>query len=125
MTSHVTSAGDGRLAWDGDDHAFLLDTKVASEHQRQGIATALVSHAVRHSKVAGCEWLHVDFAQHLSAFYIDACGFRPTSAGLIHLPTSHSLSDRPSASGSQAIRMGTEAVHRTNGPPTVGRWSAP
>jgi hypothetical protein len=27
------------LAWDGGDHAFFLDTKVAGEHQRQGIAT--------------------------------------------------------------------------------------
>jgi ribosomal protein S18 acetylase RimI-like enzyme len=68
------------VAWDGGDHAFLLDTKVANEHQRQGIATALVSYAVRHTKAAGCEWLHVDFRGHLSPFYFDACGFRPTSA---------------------------------------------
>jgi hypothetical protein len=33
-------------------------------------------------------WLHVDFAPHLWSFYFDACGFRPTDAGLIHL---HSL----------------------------------
>jgi hypothetical protein len=25
------------VAWDGGDHAFLLDTKVATENQRQGI----------------------------------------------------------------------------------------
>jgi GNAT superfamily N-acetyltransferase len=75
------------VAWDGGDHAFLflLDTKVAGKHQRQGIATALVRHAVRHATAAGCEWLHVDFEEHLVAFYFDACGFRPTSAGLIHL----------------------------------------
>jgi hypothetical protein len=38
--------------------------------------------------VAGCEWLHVDFddATRLAGFYFDACGFRPTTAGLIHLP---------------------------------------
>jgi len=41
------------VAWDGGDHAFLLDTKVASEHQRQGIATALVSHAARHPRQPG------------------------------------------------------------------------
>lgn len=75
------------VAWDGGDHAFLLDTKVASEHQRQGIATALVGHAAWHAKAAGCEWLHVDFEQHLAAFYLDACGFRATPAGVIHLPT--------------------------------------
>jgi GNAT superfamily N-acetyltransferase len=75
------------VAWDGGDHAFLLDTKVAGAHQRRGIATALVGQAVRHAKATGCEWLHVDFEQHLAAFYSDACGFRPTPAGLIHLPT--------------------------------------
>lgn len=73
------------VAWDGGDHAFLLDTKVASEHQRHGIATALVGQAARHAGAAGCEWLHVDFEEHLTAFYLDACGFRPTAAGLIHL----------------------------------------
>ena len=75
------------VAWDGGDHAFLLDTKVAREHQRQGIATALVGHAVRHAQAAGCEWLHVDFEPHLAALYFDACGFQSTSAGVIHLST--------------------------------------
>lgn len=73
------------VAWDGGDHAFLLDTKVASEHQRQGIGAALVSHSAKHARAAGCEWLHVDFEDHLVAFYFDVCGFRPTQAGLIHL----------------------------------------
>jgi len=85
--------GDGSLvgfvnvAWDGGDHAFLIDTKVASEYQRQGIATTLVSHAALHAKGAGCEWLHVDFQDYLAPFYFGACGFQPTPAGLIHLPT--------------------------------------
>jgi ribosomal protein S18 acetylase RimI-like enzyme len=73
------------VAWDGADHAFLLDTKVASEYQRQGIGAELVGHAARHAEAAGCEWLHVDFEHQLAAFYFDACGFRPTQAGLIHL----------------------------------------
>ena len=30
---------------------------------------------------------HVDFERDLGSFYFDACGFRPTNAGLIHLPT--------------------------------------
>jgi hypothetical protein len=34
---------------------------------------------------AGCEWLHVDFEPELRRFYLDACGFRPTDAGLIRL----------------------------------------
>jgi ribosomal protein S18 acetylase RimI-like enzyme len=75
------------VAWDGGDHAFLLNTKVASEYQRQGIGAALVGHAARHAKAAGCEWLHVDFDDHLAAFYFGACCFRPTQAGLIHLLT--------------------------------------
>jgi hypothetical protein len=35
---------------------------------------------------AGCEWLHVDFEDGLRPFSFDACGFRPTNAGLIALP---------------------------------------
>jgi ribosomal protein S18 acetylase RimI-like enzyme len=73
------------VAWDGGDHAFLLNTKVRSEYQRSGIATEVVRVAVARSQAAGCEWLHVDFEEHLAPFYFDACGFRPTLAGLIHL----------------------------------------
>ncbi len=73
------------VASDGGDHAFLIDTKVASSHQRQGIATALVAEAVRQARAAGCEWIHVDFVENLAPFYFGACGFRPTPAGLIHL----------------------------------------
>ncbi len=79
------------VAWDGGDHAFLLDTKTRPDHQRRGIATRLVGLAAQHAKLAGCEWLHVDFDDHLADFYFGACGFRPTTAGLIHLPD---LADR-------------------------------
>jgi ribosomal protein S18 acetylase RimI-like enzyme len=75
------------VAWDGGDHAFLIDTKVASACQRRGIATELVGRAARHARAAGCEWLHVDFEERFAAFYFGACGFRPTAAGLIHLPS--------------------------------------
>jgi GNAT superfamily N-acetyltransferase len=73
------------VAWDGSDHAFLIDTKVRSEHQRRGIATVLVRRAALHAKAAGCEWLHVDFEEHLAPFYLGACGFRSTPPVLIHL----------------------------------------
>ena len=43
--------------------------------------------AVSHVRAAGCEWLHVDFESDLEPFYFESCGFRPTPAGLIHLPT--------------------------------------
>jgi GNAT superfamily N-acetyltransferase len=75
------------VAWDGGDHAFLLDTKARGSWQRQGIATEIVRQAAHHARAAGCEWLHVDFEPHLAAFYFDACGFRSTEAGLIHLPS--------------------------------------
>lgn len=73
------------VAWDGADHAFVLNTKVARAYQRRGIATELVAVAVRNARTAGCEWLHVDFTDDLIPFYFGACGFRPTTAGLIYL----------------------------------------
>lgn len=75
------------VAWDGGDHAFLLDTKTRPDYQRQRVASAVVGLAVRHAKTAGCEWLHVDFEPGLAPFYFGACGFRATDAGLIHLPS--------------------------------------
>ena len=74
------------VAWDGGDHAFLLDPKVRPVHQHAGVGTELVRKAVVHAKEAGCEWLHVDFEDDLALFYFEACGFPPTQAGLIHLP---------------------------------------
>ncbi|MDP8911439.1 MAG: GNAT family N-acetyltransferase [Actinomycetota bacterium] len=73
------------VAWDGGDHAFLIDTKVRPDHQRRGIGTELVGIAARHAKEAGCEWLEVDFDEQLAPFYYDACRFAPTPAGLLHL----------------------------------------
>jgi ribosomal protein S18 acetylase RimI-like enzyme len=70
---------------DGGDHAFLIDTKTRGVFQRRGIATRVVAFAAEHARAAGCEWLHVDFDDELQAFYLDACGFDPTAAGLIHL----------------------------------------
>lgn len=74
------------VAWDGGDHAFLIDTKVRPDHQHRGIGTELVRTAARHAKEAGCEWMEVDFDEPLAPFYYDACGFAPTPAGLLHLP---------------------------------------
>ena len=72
------------VAWDGDVHAFILDTSVHKDYQRRGIATALVTHAAEAARQADVEWLHVDYDSHLSGFY-QGCGFKPTQAGLIHL----------------------------------------
>ena len=73
------------VAWDGGVHAFVLDTMVPAEAARQGIGTELVAVSVAESRAAGCEWIHVDFDDHLREFYFDACGFEPTNAGLIKL----------------------------------------
>ncbi|WP_236035826.1 GNAT family N-acetyltransferase [Rhizorhabdus histidinilytica] len=73
------------VAWDGGVHAFVLDTMVAAAFRRQGMAKALIDEAVAQAKHTGCEWLHVDFDPHLRPFYLDACGFTPTDAGLIAL----------------------------------------
>ena len=77
-------AGFVNVAWDGGNHAFLLDTKTRPDLQRRGIGTDLVRLAT-HPRQAGCEWLHVDFEGDLRAFYFDACGFSTTNAGLIAL----------------------------------------
>jgi GNAT superfamily N-acetyltransferase len=73
------------VIWDGRVHAFIEDTLVAHRVRRQGVAKKLLAVATDHSKEAGCEWLHVDFDDHLRSFYFEACGFRPTNAGLIQL----------------------------------------
>jgi GNAT superfamily N-acetyltransferase len=73
------------VPWDGLVHAWIQDTMVAEEARHRGIGTELIAVAVRETRAAGCEWLHVDFDDHLRSFYLDACGFRPTNAGLIEL----------------------------------------
>jgi ribosomal protein S18 acetylase RimI-like enzyme len=73
------------VPWDGAIHAFILDTIVATRLRRQGIGVRLVAIAAEGAKAAGCEWLHVDFEDHLRSFYFDGCGFEPTNAGLIAL----------------------------------------
>jgi GNAT superfamily N-acetyltransferase len=73
------------VIWDGLAHAWIQDTMVASGWRSRGIGAQLVATARESSRDAGCEWLHVDFADHLRAFYVQACGFAPTAAGLIRL----------------------------------------
>jgi GNAT superfamily N-acetyltransferase len=78
-------AGFVNVAWDGGVHAFILDTLVTASARRRGIGAELVATAARYARAAGCEWVHVDFEDHLSDFYYQACGFTPTPAGLIAL----------------------------------------
>ena len=79
------AVGFVNVAWDGSDHAFLIDTKVRADLQHRGVGAELVRIAADHAAQAGCEWLHVDFRDELRTFYFDACGFVPTAAGLIAL----------------------------------------
>jgi GNAT superfamily N-acetyltransferase len=72
------------VAWDGGGHAFVLDLCVHPLWQRQGIATRLVRDAVAGARARGVAWVHVDYVADLAGFY-QACGFRPTEAGVISL----------------------------------------
>ncbi len=80
-----TLVGFVNVLWDGLVHAYLQDTMVASSVRRRGVGTEVVNSAVLEARAAGCEWLHVDFHEHLRPFYLDTCGFSPTNAGLIAL----------------------------------------
>jgi GNAT superfamily N-acetyltransferase len=73
------------VPWDGLVHAWIQDTMVAASARGRGVGTRLVALATDGARAAGCEWLHVDFDDHLRDFYFTACGFRPTTAGLIPL----------------------------------------
>ncbi|MFE5298566.1 GNAT family N-acetyltransferase [Streptomyces sp. NPDC056632] len=87
---HVTARRDGRLVGyvnvvgDGGVHAFLLDTTVHPGERRAGLGVALVRAAAAAARERGAHWLHVDFEPHLTRFH-EACGFRPTAAGLMDL----------------------------------------
>ena len=87
----VCARSDGELVgfvnvpWDGGVHAFILDTMVSAQGGRRGIGRQLVAIAVREARAGGCEWLHVDFDEHLRPFYLGACGFEPVDAGVIAL----------------------------------------
>ncbi len=76
--------GFANVAWDGRDHAFLLDPRVEPEYRHRGIGRELVRRAAEASWAAGCEWLHVDYEDGLAPFY-EACGFSPTAAGVMRL----------------------------------------
>ena len=73
------------VAWDGGVHAFVIDTLVSPEHRHAGVGRGLLDVVQRQGRAAGCEWLHVDFEEELREFYVGACGFAPTPAGLITL----------------------------------------
>jgi GNAT superfamily N-acetyltransferase len=74
--------GFANVLSDGGIHAWLQDVMVAERARGQGLGQSLVDAAGRGAADAGAEWLHVDFEPALEPFYLQACGFTPTSAGL-------------------------------------------
>ena len=99
----VTARDGARLAgfvnvpWDGLVHAWVQDVMVAAAARGQGLGTRLVAAAAEGAREAGCEWLHVDFDDDLRPFYLDACGFSPTGAGLLRLSGDEPASSGPSS----------------------------
>src|ERR1700745_1170233 len=81
--------------WDGGTHAFILDTAVDPDFQRLGIGRDLVHAVTAEAFKAGCDWVHVDYEPGLADFYENACGFRPTPAGLRSAGRHHSGSGNP------------------------------
>ncbi len=73
------------VVWDGLVHAWIQDVMVVDALRCEGIGERLVARARQGAREARCEWLHVDFDDALTPFYIDACGFTPTKAGLFAL----------------------------------------
>lgn len=74
--------GFANMAWDGGQHAFLVDVCVHPEHRNKGIGQRLVDKAVATARKRGVVWIHVDFEPHLKAFYLE-CGFKSIEAGIM------------------------------------------
>jgi GNAT superfamily N-acetyltransferase len=70
---------------DGQTHAWIQDMMVSSSSRHLGIGSQLIAVVREASREAGYKCLHVDFEDHLGEFYLQACGFSPTAAGLINL----------------------------------------
>jgi GNAT superfamily N-acetyltransferase len=95
VTTHslgwVTARRSGELigfvnvAWDGAGHAFALDTIVRAHFRRHGVGARLMKVVIGEVAAAGCAWLHVDFVRELEPFYLGACGFQRTAAGLLRV----------------------------------------
>ena len=56
------------VLWDGLTHAWIQDVMVSRTTRHAGVGTQLVAMAQEQAREAGCEWLHVDFEEHLAPF---------------------------------------------------------
>ena len=77
--------GFANVLSDGLVHAWLQDVMVDENLRHRGVGVELVRRSREAAAGAGCEYLHVDFEDDLRSFYFDACGFTPTTAGLMKL----------------------------------------
>ena len=77
--------GFANVVTDGLVHAWVQDVMVAARARHRGLGAQVVAAAADGARAAGCEVLHVDFDDDLRPFYVQACGFTPTSAGLLRL----------------------------------------
>ena len=80
-----TTVATAKVAADithGDALQQILKGKFAVLSAAPYHATRLIAEA---AKTAGCTVLHVDFRDELAPFYFEACGFKPTLAGLTQL----------------------------------------
>src|SRR5688572_28008939 len=57
-----TLVGFVNVAWDGREHAFILDTRVHPSHRHRGVGRMLIARAADAARDAGCGVLHVDYA---------------------------------------------------------------
>lgn len=73
------------VLWDGLVHAWIQDLMVSADARRHRIGVSLVQASRDGAAAVGCEYLHVDFEETYAPFYIEACGFEPTNAGLMRL----------------------------------------
>ncbi len=77
--------GFANVIWEGYSHAWIQDLMVASDATPQGVRSRSVEEIRSESIKAGCEWLHVNFEEALTIFYVGAGGSRASSAGLLYL----------------------------------------
>jgi len=80
-------------------HAFLLDVVVSRQERRQGIGTRMVQVAAREGGAARCEWLHVDFEDHLRPFHFGATGSALPTQGVSY----RHVQDVPAAPGHSVL----------------------
>jgi hypothetical protein len=80
MTVSYQWRGDFTSAEANAPHAECFRHPVLSDDEwdwREQVGTRLVEVAAREARAAGCEWLHVDFEDHLRASTLTPAGSSP------------------------------------------------